>query len=1013
MNRLLLAISKFKIRGSRHICTIFWWVGFLLCSGSLSAQLQGGGGAVTYQWETRIGENGQWTAIPHQNGAILEAPPVSDSATYYRRKVTTQDQTAYSGEAVIYNGGGARISTYSDMTGFGVGHTNSSGSFNILSGPAGGSSGVNTSQTTSGVGNMGGTVTSQNQQVQYSHPEEMLGTDMHLPIDAGTFSDGFVFTDMQDTSDPKFWNRMAQEGSDVYYSFTLEEEMTVAIHGFGSDFPRDGVAICLGKYEDHGYGEEMNILLVSIDSWQYMDAMSNEYEWLPETHYWVYGQHACIYTVLGPGKYMVSSDGYRVRNYGKFNSEIRTTIRGMPTRKGSPQSLLHPGQDPAQAIDLGTLIVGSVLQDNADLTKYWNLHSGDGNDVYYKFSMDHPYNFDVNVSVADDYASVSLYHIVESEPYFLPFGFTEGTGAGHAEARLNMMLIPGQYIMVCRGAAALAEELLVDIQVTLGKEFSEENIVLPLLIPTTPNRLHIENATYDYTYTMQRQVNGTWEYARMIEPGGAFYYNQNSVQLYRVMAMWEGTRFAGYSNAVVVGKTVGNNITDITYTGSSADKYDDAIVNITYYDGLSRPSQSIGLSASLSGKDIVSNSTYDCMGRADAESYMPFVADQSSGVFITNPLEKQQKFYSDMFPGDADRNYAFSQKEYGPAGLVMSQTGPGENGAAHPAKFAYRLNDGFEGIKKLSVDADGNLVVGVPYVADRLTVAESWQELPDDPQVHAFEYKNPLGQLVAKEVRTDTDRRISYYVYDDMGRQRYIIPPIYSESLPSTPTALSYESMKHYCYYMEYDEWGRVIKQCVPGAEPSYSIYDERGRLAMTQTGNQHEAGQWAYTKYDDQNRPVMTGITISTLEPAQLRDVFKAQTVFGETRTTGGIHGYTNNTYPIVASEDEILSVNYYDDYEWQTGTAHAFRSDEALGGEKSEAIVGLVTGSKIKILDPQATTVQWLTSAVYYDDKYRTIQTVADLWPLGSGVEVVSNTHNFVGEVTQTRVTQTTPDG
>ena len=51
--------------------------------------------------------------------------------------------------------------------------------------------------------------------------------------------------------------------------------------------------------------------------------------------------------------------------------------------------------------------------------------------------------------------------------------------------------------------------------------------------------------------------------------------------------------------------------------------------------------------------------------------------------------------------------------------------------------------------------------------------------------------------------------------------------------------------------------------------------------------------------------------------------------------------------------------------------------------------------------------TTHKWLATASYYDKRYNTIQTVSRLYP--SGLEVASNTYDFSGNVTRTKVKQT----
>ncbi|MDR1755723.1 MAG: RHS repeat-associated core domain-containing protein [Culturomica sp.] len=66
---------------------------------------------------------------------------------------------------------------------------------------------------------------------------------------------------------------------------------------------------------------------------------------------------------------------------------------------------------------------------------------------------------------------------------------------------------------------------------------------------------------------------------------------------------------------------------------------------------------------------------------------------------------------------------------------------------------------------------------------------------------------------------------------------------------------------------------------------------------------------------------------------------------------------------------------------------------------------VVGLPTGTKTKVLG--IADDRWLTSVTYYDANYRSILSIAGLYP--EGREVVSNAHNFSGDVTETRVKQT----
>ena len=210
--------------------------------------------------------------------------------------------------------------------------------------------------------------------------------------------------------------------------------------------------------------------------------------------------------------------------------------------------------------------------------------------------------------------------------------------------------------------------------------------------------------------------------------------------------------------------------------------------------------------------------------------------------------------------------------------------------------------------------------------------------------------------------------------------------------------------MHNYSFYNEYDDHGRITFQKVPGGSQTTTLYDNRGRVAMTQNWEQLMNNQWAFVKYDNLDRPIMTGIVEGGI-PDERRNALAQQTIFGEEWGTA-IHGYTNHCYPS-ANANDVLTVTYYDDYQWLTDTDYNYSTADAISGTTVDNVnvVGLTTGTKTKVLGVDGD--QWLTSATYYDSKYRSIQSVSDLWP--SGREVVSNSHNFAGDVIQTKVKQT----
>ena len=446
-------------------------------------------------------------------------------------------------------------------------------------------------------------------------------------------------------------------------------------------------------------------------------------------------------------------------------------------------------------------------------------------------------------------------------------------------------------------------------------------------------------------------------------------------------------------------------VTERSYLNADGSSYN---TSVTYMDGLGRPVQTVRAGASPVGGDLIGFVTYDCMGRSDSVSYLPYARTSSGSVNSDpDPFGSQQAFYSGRF-GAAVSPYAQSRTVYATGlGLAAARTAPGENhrlGDGYYTRYEYRLNTAADAIVRYCVLPDGSLLSLGTFPAGQLSVRRTVnaKDGTDAQRREVLEYTDPQGRTLASEVRVSaTDRRITYYVYDDFGRQRYILPPLGDTFDCSSPKTA--QELNAYCYYSEYDEHGLVTHSQSPGADYTLSVYDRRGRLAMSQSGTQRLSNQWSFTKYDVFDRPVLSGVTTGGTYSSH-KAALDTVAVFSERRGSS-VHGYTNDCYPFVSDANSYLSVTYYDDYDWLAANdPHAFSEADALGQVRVAAAQGLATGSRVKVLG--SGTDQWLTTATYYDRDYRTIQSVSDLYP--SGVEITSNVYSFTGAVTQAKVKQ-----
>lgn len=421
------------------------------------------------------------------------------------------------------------------------------------------------------------------------------------------------------------------------------------------------------------------------------------------------------------------------------------------------------------------------------------------------------------------------------------------------------------------------------------------------------------------------------------------------------------------------------------------------VSDIIYYDGNARPVQQVSVGASPGGKDIVNLVIRDGVGR-EAISYLPYVIN-GNGNYRPQAVAEQNTFFTSLY-GNNPVAYTSRRFDNGPNDRVVEQSAPGYSwrlDGGHTTRFSYRKNTASDNVKRYILEGTSVRLDTECWPAESLSVKEVTGTQGDV----MLEYSDVQGNLVAKESRLTSGKRLfTHEVRDLQGRLRYVIPPLQDSLFTSGTKSLS--ELSKYCYYTEYDEYGRVYKQYNPGGGYVLNLYDKRGRLVFVQDEKQRENGKWSFTKYDELDRPVISGVCTGT--ETGHKAGLQSQTVFGEQRGTV-LHGYTNQTYPTSVSTNDCYIITYYDDYNWSGQTAVAYSSADAIGETRSNDVLGLVTGTKTKVLG--ITTNQWLVSAEYYDKKYRSIQSVSQLYP--SGTEITSNAHDFVGQVTRVKVKQT----
>ena len=442
---------------------------------------------------------------------------------------------------------------------------------------------------------------------------------------------------------------------------------------------------------------------------------------------------------------------------------------------------------------------------------------------------------------------------------------------------------------------------------------------------------------------------------------------------------------------------------------------------IQYFDGLGRPLQAVSVKATPDMKDLIQPFVYDDFGR-EAKNYLPFSTDGfNNGAYFSNDTltTNWTKHY-----GSTESEYAFAEKELenSPLSRVMEQGAPGEPwqivkiggvsiGTGHTVKMSYLSNQVGEVLNYEVNASSGALQIGseTHYEANQLYKTVTKDENWTNGKAHTTEeFKDKQGQVILKRTWLDDSTPLNtYYVYDDYGLLRYVLPP---QAFADGNSIISSDELTGLCYQYKYDSRKRMTHKKLPGAQEVRMVYDKRDRLVATQDGLLRKYGNWMFTKYDALNRPILTGIysnDVSQNDLQTLVDGFTGTNLYEE--KGAGALGYTIRSFPI-SDINEYYTANFYDTYP-DFGPEYDFdefgKIDDYQGPNEElyfEGTKGQLTGSLVKIFG----TSSYLESCVYYDDKYRVIQTVAQNYQ--GGIDISSTKYDFIGKVLETRVEQQT---
>jgi len=392
-----------------------------------------------------------------------------------------------------------------------------------------------------------------------------------------------------------------------------------------------------------------------------------------------------------------------------------------------------------------------------------------------------------------------------------------------------------------------------------------------------------------------------------------------------------------------------NYILTQTYTSASA-----CIEKIQYYDGLGRPVETVEKGITPSGADLITYQEYDSCGREN-KLWLPVNISGNSGKFAT--LSTIQSQAPGKYDGDA---YPYSETKYeaSPLNRITEQYGPGQSWRTNNRRVVtdYLTNSasGDLACKRYSLSSD-NLYQNGPYDAGVLYVTKT----TDENNNVSYEFKDKLGQVVLQR-RMNGATCDTYFVYDDFGNLRYVLPPLAADATATTGTTYlpTTDAVANYAYIYRYDSRNRCTEKKLPGAEWIYMVYDKADRLRLTQDGVQRTNDEWTYYKYDALGRQIVMGILKKKTDLATMQTNVNNNTVLYETLDTNaagkaGFRSYTNVSYPATAELVNMTEqlTNYYDNYQFSYGEWLDYFIQTPAGGVSDadwSSAKGLLTGSR-----------------------------------------------------------------
>lgn len=438
----------------------------------------------------------------------------------------------------------------------------------------------------------------------------------------------------------------------------------------------------------------------------------------------------------------------------------------------------------------------------------------------------------------------------------------------------------------------------------------------------------------------------------------------------------------------------------------------------TYKNGFGSAVQSI-VHGSLGRADIIKlgnlipgNTHYN---------YLPYADMDKSTKFRMNGYSDQESYHSTLFPDEW--GYSFTRKDVFVNNQViyshsynagLSFTGD-DNGSVTYQTFNNSWNAPDEIYVWEHNGAGGYPQINTIYNSDELVITH---DTADQHGSYTKTYADKSGRVLCKKVKDGANWLTTYYVYDELGRVSWILPP---KAIPASVLPLPYflpaSVADSLCYYYKYNKYNQLVEKRVPdrtGTEKT--VYDRLHRQVLYQNPILAQENKWQFTVYDIKDRVVFTGIL--TEIAGNTREFWQAR-VLEDTGWTGPTTyqpiveylRHSTTSMPMSITNCQINTFNFYDDYSnapvaGLVGAYKSYPTDYISQAETtipvmSEHTDDLLVYSQTRVLDPNNSNI-WIHTAYYYDFEGRLIQTrTRKPWNANNLWDINSTQYDFNGNV------------